>query len=121
MTGFGFPLTTDDGKLMTRASPTANDQQPTTNSQRPTANDQQPTTHSQRLRSSRQSERVPRTSRRDGYILLPIHGEGHGRGIHGAAGLEVPQRLATRGVEGDEVAFGVAREHKAAGGREHAG
>ena len=66
--------------------------------------------------SSRQPERIDRAARRDRHILFSVDRKCHGRGIDRAAHLEMPERLARRRIEGDEVSFRVAAEHQAASG-----
>src|SRR5947207_1814554 len=56
----------------------------------------------------------------DGDVLAAVEGVADGRSIDWSAGLESPEDFAGAGVEGDQVALGVASEHQAAGGREDA-
>ena len=70
---------------------------------------------------SRQGEGVEGASCCDGYVFFSIYRVGHGAGVDGSAHLEVPEGLAGIGVEGDEVAFGVAGEDEASSGGEDAG
>src|SRR5258708_19234843 len=67
-----------------------------------------------------ESECIEGAARGDGNVFLSIHSKGYGRGIDGATHLEVPERFAGGRVQGDEVSFGVAREHQASSSRQHA-
>src|ERR1039457_5142704 len=68
--------------------------------------------------SPRQSERQHRLAGRDGDVLAAVQRVADRRGVDGAACLESPEDFPASGVEGDQVAFGVATKHESAGGCE---
>src|SRR4030095_6754306 len=67
---------------------------------------------------SLQSEDEHREPGRDRDVLLAVDRVRHGEAANLPADLHVPQRLARLCVEGEQVAFLGAAEHKSAGSRE---
>src|SRR5580704_5074041 len=55
----------------------------------------------------------------DGDVLFAVDGKCHRRSINCTTHLKVPERFSGNAIQGDEVAFGVAREDESTGGRKH--